>query len=150
MPEEPQEPNPQTGPLNAGQNPFLTSFSEQLVNKGLSNEPRDRVLVELGAEIDRLEELLTETRIKQTVKVTASHRRADMLVKLYTMIKDREQVDSEEGTVSIIASMIRLLQDVLDEMNMQKEVKQTVVQNLLMKLEQEAAERATAKRQRGN
>jgi hypothetical protein len=125
---------------------FTRKLSEQIAEElRLNTDPEDQILREIAGEADRLDDLIDSKYLKSSQKVTASARRALILGQLHDLVRLRRENEAKESVVQAIANLVRLLQIVLDEVNTPKELKQTIVNNLLAKLEAEDK----AKTQRG-
>jgi hypothetical protein len=100
----------------------------------LTSDMGDRVLVELAAEVDRLEGFATEQNARFSTQVSASARRAAVLVQLSEQLEQRRRRQGEDGPLRLIARVYRHLRVVLDEVELPSEQRELVLQGLAQRL----------------
>jgi hypothetical protein len=116
-------------------------FADSLIPLlALTSSPEDRVPMEMGREIDRLENILDDSKnayLKPNVKIIAIGKRVSALSDLYKLIHDRRDRLKQEGGATLVATLMLGLQEVMGELNLAHEIKTALIQNLLRKVEEE-------------
>lgn len=119
-------------------------FADQLrVALNLTGDPEDRILVEVGSDIDRLEELVSPRGVPvgPTLRLNIIRTRLQGLRQLQDMIYLRKDRLEKEGGATLIASLVIRLAQVMEGLNLTHEIRQAVVNNLLIKIEEDEKER---------
>jgi len=120
-------------------NPFDLQLSEQLRTAlSLTGDPKDRILVEVAAETDNLQEIINkqDPPLKPTVKAQASTRRVNALRHLWDILNDREEKLQSKTLVTLMANMMRELRTVMQECELPRETMEVVMQGLMARLEE--------------
>lgn len=130
---------------------YGAAFTEQLrTAMELTGDPQDRIILEIGREIERMDELLDTTKagnfLKQSQKAVVMRSRAEVLTRLYDLIQERRDRLEQEGGATLIAQMVIKLQEVLDDLKIAQELRTAVIQNLLVKIEEEDKRKKPASR----
>jgi L-arabinose isomerase len=121
-------------------------FGDQLVQKlNLTGDPEDRIIVEIGREVDRFDELMEY--MKPSMAAQAATRRVMALKKLYDVINDRKEREGKEGEVRVVATLVLKLKETLREQNFKTDQIETIVNTMIAKVSEETkrAERARNK-----
>jgi len=116
------------------------TFVDQLMPElSLAADPQARVLLELGKEIDRLGDLLESHRtipLRHSVLINGSAKRAELLNKIYILIKDRQATGSPTSTVNqVVAKVVLSLESVMKGNGVHPDLTQNIISALLEKLE---------------
>jgi len=128
------------------------AFTDQLQSAmELTGDPLDRIILEIGHDIERLDDLLSPEQggayLKQSQKASVMKMRVDACARLYALIQERRDRLEEDNGATLIAQFVLLLQQVIDELKLDKDLRTAVIQNLLTKFdEQEKQKKKTASR----
>lgn len=112
-------------------------FGDQLVQQlNLTGDPEDRIIVEMGREVDRFDELMEY--MKPSMAAQAATRRVMALKKLYDVIEDRKSKVGKESEVRVVATLVVKLKETLYEQNMKSDQIETIVNTMIAKVSAEA------------
>jgi len=103
-----------------------------------STDIRDRVLLAIAEEADRLEALIGNMG-KASLKAQAATRRVQALKILHETLATRDEKQKADRPIQIIAGMLRNLRDTLNDLNVPAEMKETILQSLMHRVEEAPA-----------
>ena len=137
-------PDEQIPPLSNVSVMLGPTLSEHVIESlGLSGDFRDRMIVEVAAEVDNLENdrrLLT----RPAVKAQVSTRRVKAIQAMHNMVVDRDEKDARESAVVLVAALMRHVRDTLRELSIEPEMVQTILTTLMAKVTMDSRQQPRA------
>lgn len=124
-------------------------FADQLKDRlSLSGAPEDRIIMEVGAEVDVLEQVHKSQGIKPSTKAQVASRRIDGLKILHSLIKERKEDRQRADESALVAEYIVCLKETFKDLSVAPDMSQTILMTLVTKIEEAEKRKTEALRQK--